>query len=154
MGKSGNCGLPSTKVRLQRRAISSVLATALGTSANSEILLAGEAAHPARVGQHVAVGNAHAGLVGLVVVWHQKLRRVCGHHGQAQARGQGHGGAHQALVVGAASALQFQIKTVGEHPGGLQGHVGGFALVTGQQGHAHRPGGCAADQNEPLVQLL
>jgi hypothetical protein len=34
IGKFGNCGLPSTRVRLQRLAISSVLVTALGMSAN------------------------------------------------------------------------------------------------------------------------
>jgi len=35
VGKLGSCGLPSTSVRLQRRAISTVLAIALGRSAKS-----------------------------------------------------------------------------------------------------------------------
>ncbi|EWS64284.1 hypothetical protein Y695_02476 [Hydrogenophaga sp. T4] len=40
IGKLGSCGLPSTSVRLQRLAISSVLATALGMSANSASICA------------------------------------------------------------------------------------------------------------------
>ncbi|MNS65237.1 hypothetical protein D3C72_983920 [compost metagenome] len=40
VGKSGSCGLPSTSVRLQRLAISTVLASALGTSAKSACISA------------------------------------------------------------------------------------------------------------------
>jgi hypothetical protein len=76
VGKSGSCGLPSTSVRLQRRAMATVLASALGRSANSaaicglglEALLAREAAHPLGVGQRLALGDAHARLVRLEVV--------------------------------------------------------------------------------------
>ena len=40
VGKFGSCGLPSTSVRLQRRAISTVLSIALGMSAKSAAISA------------------------------------------------------------------------------------------------------------------
>ena len=49
VGKLGSCGLPSTSVRLQRLAISAVLATADGRSANSALMSAAGLNHCSRV---------------------------------------------------------------------------------------------------------
>ena len=118
-----------------------------------QVLLACEAAHTAGVGQDFAFRDAHAGLVGLVIVGLQKLCRVGGHHGQTQPRGQRHGGQYQRLVVRAASALQLQEEAVHTHACGLQGHVGGAALVPSLQRLPHRAGGGTAEHDQPLVQF-
>ena len=119
-----------------------------------EVLFAGEAAHAALVGQNFAFGNAHPGLVGLVVVGQQELHRVRGHHRQAQARSQGYGGLYMALVVGAAGALQLQVETVREGGGDLQGGVGGAGFVAGQQRHTDRASSGTRQHDEPFVQFL
>src|SRR6218665_809709 len=49
VGKSGNCGLPSTSVRLQRRAISTVFSRADGRSANSRCISAADLKYWSRV---------------------------------------------------------------------------------------------------------
>ncbi len=50
-----------------------------------EILLARELAHAAGVTQDLALGDAHAGLVRLVVILLRELHRVGGNHRQLQA---------------------------------------------------------------------
>ena len=105
--------------------------------AGLEVLLAGEAAHPALVAQNFTLGNAHPRLMGLVVIGLQILHRVGGHHGQLQAGGQLHGFAHMEFIVGPAAALQLQIKPVRENSRPLQGHVTGALAVSLHQGLAH-----------------
>ena len=75
--------------------------------------------------------------MGLVVIGLQILHRVGGHHGQFQSGGQLHGFAHMQLVVGPATALQFDIKPVRKHRRPLQGHVTGALAVALHQGLAH-----------------
>ena len=105
--------------------------------AGLEILLAGEAAHPALVAQNFTFGNAHPRLVGFVVIGLQILHRMGGHHRQLQAGGQLHRFAHMQLIIRAATALQLQIKAMRKNCRPLQGHVAGPLAVALHQGLAH-----------------
>ena len=146
VGKSGSCGLPSTRLRLQRRAISTLLASALGRSANSasicawrlEVLLAAEALHALRVGQHLAFGDADAGLVRLVVVGAEELHAVRRDHRQPQLGGQRHRGAHMRLVARQAGALQLDVEAVAEGARCPLRQRPRARIVAGQQGLADR----------------
>jgi len=119
-----------------------------------EVLLAREAAQAARVGQDLALGDAHARLVGLVVVFPGELHRVRGHHRQVQACGQLHGGGDVRLVVGAAGALQLDVEAVREHTRQPQRELGRPALVAGGERLAERAGLRARQQDEALVEFL
>ena len=122
VAKSGSCGLPSTSSRLQRWAISTVLASALGRSAKSasicacdlEVLLAAEALDAPRVGQHLALGDADARLVRLVVVGPRNCTPCVATTGSAQLRGERHRGAHVRLVARQAGALHLDVEAVAE----------------------------------------
>ena len=119
-GSPAACGLPSSSTRLQRLAISSrvghrrwhVGEQLLHLRRRLEILLARELAHAPLVAQDLALGDADARLVRLVVVCAEELHRMGRHHRQLQARSQLHRRRHMRLVVGAAGALQLQVEAV------------------------------------------
>ena len=79
-----------------------------------QVLVGGEVLRPPLVAQRIALGDADTGLVCLEVVRIQELDRMGRHHRQAEPRGQRSGGAQLGLVVGVASALQFEVETAGE----------------------------------------
>ena len=98
-----------------------------------EVLFPREAAHPLRVAQQLALGDADPGLVRLEVLGLEELHRVRGHHRQSAGRRQPHGGAHVGLVRGAAGALQLQVEAAREQLGEVRGDRGCAPLVARQQ---------------------
>jgi hypothetical protein len=102
----------------------------------------------------LALGDADAGLVRLVVVGLEKLHRVRGHHRQVQARGQLHGLRHVAFIVHAPGALQLDVETVREDAGELQRHIGRALRIALHQRLAHRAGLRARDQDQARVAFL
>ena len=108
--------------------------------AGFEVLLRREAPRAALVAQHLPFGNAHARFVRLEVARRRKLNGVRGHHRQPQPGGQAHGGAHVRLVIGAARALQLQIKAVRKHARQLQGQLARARRIALHQRLPHRPG--------------
>ena len=119
-----------------------------------EILLAGEAAHALGVAQDFAVGNADARLVRLKVIRLGELDRVRGDHRQLHAGGQLHGGHHLRLVLGAAGALQLQVKAMRKDAGHLQCHIVGTGGVALHQCLPDRPGLGAGECNQAFVQFF
>eukprot|EP01022_Parablepharisma_sp_SALTPOND_P029433 TRINITY_DN734_c3_g1_i1.p2 TRINITY_DN734_c3_g1~~TRINITY_DN734_c3_g1_i1.p2 ORF type:complete len:1458 (-),score=543.13 TRINITY_DN734_c3_g1_i1:22429-26802(-) len=99
-----------------------------------EILLVVEAAHAARIGHDLAIGDASPRLVGDEFLGALELDRMGGHAGQAQPASQGHALAHLHVHVGLAGALQFEIEGAGEYLGPAAGAglgLGQVAIVDG-----------------------
>ena len=102
----------------------------------AEPLLTNETLDAPRVGQHLALGDADAGLVGVEVLGLQELHRVRGHHWQAQLGRQRHAGLHQGLLPWQAGALQFDVEAPGETGRQALGESLGSRRVARQQGLA------------------
>ena len=162
VGKLGSCGLPSTSVRLQRLAISTELASALGTSAKSAAISAADLKYcsrvnlrtPARIAQDLALGNAHARLVGLEVFGGRELHRMGRDHRQAEPGRQLHRGHHVRLVLGPAGALQLDVEAMREQRRQLQRDLGRALGLALQQRRAQRTGLRAGEQDQSALQLL
>ena len=104
-----------------------------------EVLLAAEALDAARVGEHLAVGDADARLVRLVVVGVEELHRVGGDDRQREARGELDRGAHVRLVAGQAAALHLDVEAARERSGrGARRAPARAHVVAGQQRAAER----------------
>ncbi len=119
-----------------------------------EVLLGREALDAPRVGQRLALGDAHAGLVRLVVLGLQKLHRVRGHHRQLQLRRQRHRAPHVKLVRGQAGALQLQVEAAVETPRQAPRQRLRARVVAGQQRHADHAAVGARQRDQPAVQLV
>jgi hypothetical protein len=113
-----------------------------------------EAAHAPRVAEDFALGNAHPGLVRLVIVTGGELHRVGGHHRQVQPRRQLHRPGHMHRVVGAAGALQFEVEPVRKDRGQLQRQVRGPHRIALHERLAHRAALRTRQQDQPFGQLL
>jgi hypothetical protein len=118
-----------------------------------EVLFLREPAHAPGVAQDLALGDAHARLVRLVVHGRGELHRMRGHHGQLQARGQLHRGHDVGLVVGPAGALQLQVEAVRKAVGQLQRQFARARRVALQQRLSHGPGLGARQQDQAAGQL-
>jgi hypothetical protein len=131
---------------LQRRAISTEFCQRLGQvgeqlghlGAGLEVLLRAEALRPALVAQHIALRDADARLVRLVVVAAQELHRMRRHQRQAEARREVGAGGHQHLVcrgtIAPAGTLDFDVIGAGEQAcPGLGTHLGLVQLAGRQQ---------------------
>ena len=105
-----------------------------------EVLLAGEPAHAAGVGEQLTVGDADPRLVRLKVLRRHELNRLSGHHRQLHADCEGDCCGHMGLVIGPSGALQLQIKAVGEDAGQLQSQHLRARAVALHQSLPHRPG--------------
>ena len=106
--------------------------------AGLEVLLRGVVPGAARVGQGVALGDAHARLVRGVVAGREKLDRVRGHHRQLEFDRQRQGGTAGGLVAWTASALELEVVAPGEDRGqALRGRQRGLASASGEM-HADR----------------
>src|ERR1022692_502863 len=78
-----------------------------------EVLLRRESLWPPRVGQDVALGDAHAGLVRAKLGTGGELRRVFGDDRQGKLRGEPHRRRGERVVVTASRALHFKIEAIG-----------------------------------------
>ncbi|MNN41931.1 hypothetical protein D3C81_1560790 [compost metagenome] len=119
-----------------------------------EMLVTGKAPHPLGVAEDFAFGDAHPRFVGFVIVGAGKLDGMGGDHRQVQTRGQLHRRDHMGLVVGAARALQLNVKAMWKHgrqPASDRGRTG---IVAAHQGLAHRPGLRARQHDQAFTQLL
>jgi len=105
-----------------------------------EVLLAREPAHAPLVAQDLALGDADAGFMRLVIVFPRELNRMRRDCGQVQARRQLHGRSHVRFVVRAARALQLQVEPVRKDRSQRQRHLGGPLLVALHQRLAHWSG--------------
>ena len=119
-----------------------------------EILLTGELARTAGIGQDFPLGNAHPGLVGLVIVRGSELHRVGGHHGQIQARSQLHRRLHMGLIVGTAGTLQLDVETMREGARHLERNLACTVQVVLKQRLAQRSGLSPGEQHQALVMPL
>ncbi len=146
---------------MQRFAISTELASALGRSAKSrlhlglrlEVLLAAEALDAARIGEHLAVGDADARLVRLVVVGAQELHRVRRDDRQAAPRGELDRGAHVRLVAGQAAALHLDVEAARKPLAEALGDGVRARVVAGEQGAAERAGVGARERDQAFGAL-
>ena len=103
-----------------------------------EVLLAAEALDAARIGEHLAVGDADPRLVRLVVVGAEELDRVGRDDGQREARGELDRGAHVRLVARQAAALHLDVEAARERGGEALGERDRARVVAGEQGAAER----------------
>ena len=83
-----------------------------------------------------------------------KLNRVRRHHRQTSARGQLHRGHDMRFIVGAAGALQLQVKPMGKHARQLQCGVQRARHIALQQRLPHRPGLGAGQDDQALAQFF
>ena len=115
-----------------------------------------EALDAPRVGQRLALGDAHARLVRLEVVGLEELHRVRGHHRQAAAAAaSGTAARTWASCVGQAGALQLDVEAPREQrrPGAAP-RPAARARVAGQQRHADRAQVGARQRDQPVAQLV
>jgi hypothetical protein len=82
-----------------------------------EILLGRKASRPARVGEHVPLGDAHARLVGAEFAARRELHRVRRDDRQRQRAREPQRRGGQRFVVRMAGALHFEIKAGGKRAG-------------------------------------
>ena len=105
-----------------------------------KVLLAGETAHAAGIGEQLAIGDADPRLVRLKVFSGHELHRLGCYHRQFHTGCEGDCCGHMGLVVGSPGALQLQIKAVGKDAGQLQGQRLRALRVALYQRLPHRPG--------------
>ena len=112
--------------------------------AAEEVLLGGKGLGAPGVGEHRALGDAHARLVRLEILWAHELDGVRGHHRQPQAGGEPDCGFHVELGVWLPGALQLEVEGVGEDLGPAPRRRFGFLFFLGEQQAPrfalHRPG--------------
>ena len=89
-----------------------------------EVLPGREALRPARIGEHVPLRDAHAGLVGPEVVGAQELDRVRRDDRQPDLRGERDGRVDQRFLVRVTGSLHLEIAAAREAPlPGLRGRL-------------------------------
>ena len=79
-----------------------------------EMLLGGEGPRAARIGEHMALGDAHARLVRAEVVALQELDRMRRDDRQRRPRREPDGRRHERVVVGTAGALHLEVEAAGK----------------------------------------
>ncbi len=107
---------------MQRCAIATELASAPGKIGEpirhfrlrEEILVGRELARPPRIGEHLAVGDAHARLVRAKVLAAQELHRVRRHDRQRELRGEANRRGDERVVIGVPGALHLEIAAAGK----------------------------------------
>ena len=79
-----------------------------------EVLVGREALRPPRVGEHEALGDAHARLVRAEVLAAQELHRMRRDDRQPELAGERDGGGDERIVVGVAGALHLEVVAIRE----------------------------------------
>ncbi len=149
VSKSGSCGLPSTRLRLQRLAISTVLASALGRSANSASICACDLKYCSRLKRLTRRGLASISPSATqtrasCASWSSGPRNWTAWvatTGSASSRRELDRGAHVRFVAGQAAALQLDVEAAREGRGQTLGERDRARVVAGEQRAAERARG-------------
>ena len=144
VGNSGSFGLPSSSVRLQRFAISTVFASSRRNVREkrahlvlrAEILVGREALLTPRIRENVAFRDAHARFVRGEIVGGHELQRMRRDNRQLQLRRERDSLLDVALRARLAGALQFDVERVGKKLGPALGVASRRLIVAGGERHA------------------